>query len=66
MTQHLEHGRSLRELAVENGNCLAEAFGYSLRRSYRWLARYRLGGPASPTIRSDWRTMWSCGTSACI
>jgi hypothetical protein len=43
MTQHLEHGRSLRELAVENGNCLAEAFGYSLRRSYRWLARYRLG-----------------------
>jgi hypothetical protein len=47
MSQHLEHGRSLRELAVEHGNCFAEAFGYSLRCAYRWLARYRSGGPAS-------------------
>lgn len=32
VTQHLEHGRSLSELAVENG--------ISLRCAYRWLARY--------------------------
>lgn len=39
VTQHLEHGRSLSELAAENG--------ISLRCAYRWLARYRSGGPAS-------------------
>ena len=39
VTQHLEHGRSLAELAAENG--------ISLRCAYRLLARYRSGGPAS-------------------
>ena len=37
MTQHLEHGRSLAELAAESG--------ISLRCAYRWLAHYRSGGP---------------------
>lgn len=37
--QHLEHGRSLTELTVENW--------ISLHWAYRWLARYRSGGPAS-------------------
>jgi len=35
MTQHLEHGRSLKKLATENG--------ISMRCAYRWLARYRSG-----------------------
>jgi len=39
VTQHLEHGRSLKKLAAENG--------ISLRCAYRWLARYRSGGPSS-------------------
>ena len=47
VTQHLEHGRSLRELAVENG--------ISLRCAYRWLARYRSGGPASLADRRSVR-----------
>jgi hypothetical protein len=33
MTQHLEHGRSLAELAAENE--------ISPSCAYRWLARYR-------------------------
>ncbi len=37
--QHLEHGRSLAELAAENG--------ISLRCAYRWLVRHRSGGAAS-------------------
>jgi len=32
VTQHLEHGRSLKKLAAENG--------ISLRCAYRWLPRY--------------------------
>jgi transposase len=44
VTQHLEHGRSHEELAAENG--------ISLRCAYRWLARYRSGGPASLTVVS--------------
>jgi hypothetical protein len=47
VTQHLEHGRRLAVLAAENGYCFAEAFGYTLRCSYRWLARYRADGPTS-------------------
>jgi transposase len=39
VTQHLEHGRNLAELAAESG--------ISLRCAYRWLARYRSGGSAS-------------------
>ena len=39
MTQHLEHSHSLGELTAENG--------ISLLCAYRWLARYRSGGPAS-------------------
>jgi transposase InsO family protein len=39
VTQHLEHGRSLAELAAENG--------ISLRCAYRSLARYRSGGAGS-------------------
>ena len=39
VTQYLKYGRSLAELAVENG--------ISLRCAYRWLARYRSGGPTS-------------------
>jgi len=31
VTQHLEHGRSLKKLTAENG--------ISLRCAYRWLAR---------------------------
>ncbi len=39
VTQHLEHGLSLAELAAENG--------ISLHCAYRSLARYRSGGAAS-------------------
>ena len=49
VTQHLEYGRSLAELAVENGN------GISLRCAYRWLARYRSGGPTSLADRRSVR-----------
>ena len=49
VTQHLEYGRSLAELAVENGN------GISLRCAYRWLARYRSGGPAALADRRSVR-----------
>jgi len=45
--QHLEHGRSLAELAAENG--------ISLRCAYRWLARYRSGGVASLADRRSVR-----------
>ena len=45
VTQHLEHGRSLAELAAENG--------ISLRCAYRWLARYRSGGAASLADRAS-------------
>ena len=45
--QHLEHGRSLAELAAENG--------ISLRCAYRWLARFRQGGPASLADRRSVR-----------
>jgi len=38
-TQHLEHGRSLKKLAAENG--------ISLRCANPWLAHYRSGGPSS-------------------
>jgi transposase len=45
VNQPLEHGRSLAELAAEKG--------ISLRCAYRWLARYRSGGPSSlPARRS--------------
>jgi transposase-like protein len=37
VTQHLEHGRGLSELAAESG--------ISLRCAYRWLARYRSVDP---------------------
>ena len=37
--KHLEEGRSLSELATENG--------ISLHCAYRWLAHYRSGGVAS-------------------
>jgi transposase InsO family protein len=47
VTQHLDHGRSLAELAAENG--------ISLRCAYRWLARYRLGGVASLADRPSAR-----------
>jgi len=47
VTQHVVHGRSLRELAAENG--------ISLRCAYRWLARYRSGGPASLADRRSVR-----------
>ena len=40
VTQHLEHGRRLSELAAENG--------ISLRCDYRWLAHSRSGG--RPTL----------------
>jgi len=45
--QHLEEGRSLSELAAENG--------ISLRCAYRWLARYRSGGVASLADRRSVR-----------
>jgi transposase len=45
--QHLEHGRSLREMAAENG--------ISLCCAYRWLARYRSGGSASLADRRSAR-----------
>jgi transposase len=47
VTEHLEHGLSLKELAAENG--------ISLRCASRWLARYRSGGPASLTDRRSVR-----------
>lgn len=47
VNQHLEHGRSLAELAAENG--------ISLRCAYRWLARFRQGGPASLADRRSVR-----------
>ena len=53
--QHLEHGRTLAALAAENGYCFAEVCGYSLRCAYRWLARYRVGGPASLADRRSVR-----------
>ncbi len=39
VSQHLEHGHRLAELAAENG--------ISMRCAYRWQARYRSSGPAS-------------------
>jgi transposase len=45
--QHLEQGRSLAELAAENG--------ISLRCAYRWLARYRSGGVAALADRRSAR-----------
>jgi transposase InsO family protein len=45
--QHLEQGRSVAELAAENG--------ISLRCAYRWLARYRSGGVASLADRRSAR-----------
>ena len=47
VTQRLDHGRSLAELAAENG--------ISLRCVYRWLARYRSGGAASLADRRSAR-----------
>ena len=47
MIQHLEQGRSLSELAAEDG--------ISLRCTYRWLARYRSGGVASLADRGSVR-----------
>ena len=47
VTQHLDHGRSLAELAAENG--------ISLRCAYRWLARYRSAGAASLADRRSAR-----------
>ena len=47
VTQRLDHGRSLAELAAENG--------ISLRCVYRWLARYRSGGVASLADRRSAR-----------
>jgi len=47
VTQHLEHGRSLKKLAAENG--------ISLRCTYRWLARYRSGGASSLVDRRSVR-----------
>ena len=69
VTQHLDHGRSLAELAAENG--------ISLRCAYRWLARYRSVGPASladrafaapsggRSIRGNCKTPWISVTSGC-
>jgi len=45
--QHLEHGRTLAELAAENE--------ISVRCAYRWLARYRSGGAASLADRRSVR-----------
>jgi transposase len=53
--QHLEQGRSFAELAAANRYCFAEAFSYSLRCAYRWLARYRSGGLASLADRRSAR-----------
>lgn len=47
VTQHLDQGRSLAELAAENA--------ISLRCAYRWLARYRSGGTASLADRRSVR-----------
>lgn len=45
--QHMEGGRNLAELAAENG--------ISLRCTYRWLARYRPGGPTALEDRRSLR-----------
>ena len=55
VTQHLEHDRNLRELAAENG--------ISLRCAYRWLARFRAGGPASLADRRSSSRPWISATS---
>jgi hypothetical protein len=47
VTQHLEHGRSLKELAAEHV--------ISLCCAYRWLVRYRLGSLASLADRRSVR-----------
>jgi len=47
LTQHLLHHRPLAELAAEAG--------ISLRCAYKWLARYRSGGPASLADRRSVR-----------
>jgi transposase-like protein len=47
VSQHLNHHRSLAELAAENG--------ISLRCAYKWLPRYRSGGAASLADRRSVR-----------
>ena len=47
INQHLLHHRPLAELAVEAG--------ISFRCAYKWLARYRSGGPASMADRRSVR-----------
>ena len=47
VSQHLNDHRPLAELAAEAG--------ISLRCAYKWLARYRSGGPASPADRRSVR-----------
>ena len=47
INQHLLHRRPLAELAAEAG--------ISLRCAYKWLARYRSGGPASLADRRSVR-----------
>jgi len=47
VSQHLNHHRSLAELAAEAG--------ISLRCAYKWLARYRSGGVASLADRRSTR-----------
>ena len=47
VSQHLNHHRSLAELAAEAG--------ISLRCAYKWLARYRSGGAAALTDRHSAR-----------
>ena len=45
--QHLDQGRSLPELAAD--------VGISLRCAYKWLARFRAGGPAALADRRSVR-----------
>jgi transposase len=47
VSQHLNHHRSLAELAAEAG--------ISLRCAYKWLARYRTGGAAALADRRSVR-----------
>ncbi|WP_232197345.1 leucine zipper domain-containing protein, partial [Synechococcus sp. CB0205] len=47
VSQHLNHHRSLAELAAEAG--------ISLRCAYKWLARYRSGGAAALVDRRSVR-----------
>jgi hypothetical protein len=47
VTEHLEHGRTLSELAAESG--------ISLRGGYRWRARYLSGVPVSLADRRSGR-----------